>query len=753
MLGGLGGNSARSAKKIVPTLWVWGGSVYGQLGLGNTIPRSKPVAIDNGMAWASVSAGTSHTMAIKSTGTLWAWGVNQRQATALGGQLGLGDGVARSSPVQVGTDTDWSLVSGGGMHTMAIKTTGTLWAWGRNNYFSFGSNFGNGQLGLGNTTNRSSPVQVGTDTNWSSVSAGTYHTMAIKTTGTLWAWGRNAQGRLGLGDATSRSSPVQVGTDTNWSSVSAGILTMAIKTTGTMWAWGYNGRGALGQGNTTTRSSPVQIGTDTDWSLVSTGSLIGTNPATHTLAIKTTGTLWAWGVNTNGQLGLGDVVTRSSPVQIGTDTNWASVSAGTNTIAIKTTGSLWAWGTNANGQLGIGNSPTMGRDPVQVGTDTNWASVGGDHRNGSQHSLQIKTDGSLWSWGYNPTGPLGLGDATNRSSPVQVGTDTNWSSVSTGTYHTLAIKTTGSLWAWGTNANGQLGQGNTTTRSSPVQVGTDTNWSWVSGGRSNHTMAIKTTGSLWGWGFNTTNGQLGLGDVVNRSSPVQVGTDTNWASVSAGQFHTIAIKTTGSLWAWGQNTSGQLGQGNTTIRSSPVQMGTDTDWASVSAGAYHALAIKTTGSLWGWGLNTQGQLGLGDATNRSSPVQVGTDTNWASVSAGNAHTLAIKTSGTLWVLGGANTNGQLGIDSVNPRSSSPVQVGTDTDWAAVSVGSYHTIARKTSGSLWGWGSRGSGRSGMEIIQSTSSPVQVQTATNWKRPSNGTNHGIGVKILTTQNPTT
>jgi alpha-tubulin suppressor-like RCC1 family protein len=365
--------------------------------------------------------------------------------------------------------------------------------------------------------------------------------------------------------------------------------------------------------------------------------------------------------------------------------------------------------------------------------------------------MAIKSTGALWAWGANTSGQLGLGDVTNRSSPVQVGTDTNWSSVSASisSSFVLAIKS-GQLWAWGYNGSGQLGLGDATARSSPVQVGTDTNWSSVSAGGS-HTLVIKTTGSLWAWGINTS-GQLGLGDTTARSSPVQVGTDTNWSSVSAGGSHTLAIKS-GALWAWGSNTNGRLGLGDVTNRSSPVQVGTDATWSSVSAGGYHAMAIKSPGSLWAWGNNiTNGRLGLGDVTNRSSPVQVGTDTNWSSVSAGSQNTLAIKTTGSLWAWG-SNTSGQLGLGDTTARSS-PVQVGTDTNWSSVSAGSSSfTLARKTDGSLWSWGSRTLGKSGVLIIQNVSSPVQVQTATNWKISPSGQAHNAALKIFTTQNPTT
>jgi len=291
---------------------------------------------------------------------------------------------------------------------------------------------------------------------------------------------------------------------------------------------------------------------------------------------------------------------------------------------------------------------------------TDWQQVSA----GNSHTSAVKTDGTLWAWGNNSYGQLGLGNTTSQTSPVQVGTGTNWQQVSAGTYHTMAVTTDGTLWAWGYNSNGQLGLGDTTQRTSPTQVGTGTNWASVSasvyhsGGGGYHTLAVKTDGTLWAWG-NNSYGQLGLGDTTQRTSPTQVGTGTNWASVSAGGFHALAVKTDGTLWAWGNNGYGRLGDGTTTQRTSPVQIGTDTTWQSVSAGSSHTMAVKTGGTLWAWGYNGLGQLGLGDTTQRTSPVQVGTDTDWQQVSSGGGHNMAVKAGVVLGT--GRNDAFQLGI--------------------------------------------------------------------------------------------
>lgn len=348
---------------------------------------------------------------------LWAWG----RGTA--GQLGLGDATNKSSPVAVGVLTSWtSNTSIGNYHTAAIKSDGTLWMWGDNSP--------HGELGQGDIIDRSSPVQVGSLTTWASVTAGTNHVLAIKTTGELWGWGDNGFGQLGLGNVTDYSSPVQVSALTDWSRVYTGGATGAIKTDGTLWTWGTNTKGQLAQNDIIARSSPVQVGSLTDWSKLQAGNVA-------MVGLQTNGTLWVWGGNNRGQLGQSDIIERSSPIQVGTSTNWTDISMRGNAVhAINSLGELWAWGSDFSGQLGVGTTTVHSSSPIQVG-GTDWATIASG---GDQHTHATRTDGTLWSWGQGEDGKGGHGNVTDYNSPVQVGSDTDWTEALAGGKSAFGLK-------------------------------------------------------------------------------------------------------------------------------------------------------------------------------------------------------------------------------------------------------------------------------------------------------------------------
>ena len=356
-------------------------------------------------------------------------------------------------------------------------------------------------------------------------------------------------------------------------------------------------------------------------------------------------TLFTWGRNVFGQLGVNEGnVNKLTPVTtFAGGTTWKSVAGGWNhTLAIKTDGTLWVWGYNDFGQLGTNGGGNKSTPVTTFAGGTNWKSVAG----GQGTTAAIKTDGTLWLWGSG--GLLGDNTTTQRNTPVTTFAGGNdWKSVSIGFQQTAAIKTDGSLWTWGASDKGQLGTNDTTTRRTPVTTFSGgTNWKQVSCG-SQYTSAIKTDGSLWTWGVNGY-GQLGInesGDATNRTTPVTTFAGGNdWKSVAAGQNSLAAIKTDGSLWTWGRNNSGQLGTNNTTNRSTPVTtFAGGNNWKSASIGLAHVVAIKTDGTLWVWGTNSTGNLGDNTTTQRNVPVNtILGGNNWKSVATGELNTAAIQ---------------------------------------------------------------------------------------------------------------
>ena len=625
-------------------LFAWGDNTYGQLGDGTTGDHTTPNQVGTDTDWVSVSAGDQHVVAIKSNGTLYAWGHNNH------GQLGDGTTADKHIPtaitaagdgwvsVSAGGGDDTSLYSHSSGHSVAIKADGTLYAWGLNDH---------GQLGrTGDTT---IPLQVGGDTDWESVSAGDSHTMAIKTNGTLWAWGWNHFGQLG--DDTNgidRLVPTAVDTTgvtgTTWTSVSAGSWhTVATRNDGSLWTWGRNDYGALGYGTLFFTDNPVQEGTGAgNWVSANAGGF-------HTVATKSTGT-WTWGDNTYGQLGNGMLTDKHEPIQESTDANWTSASTGGNhTVAIKVGGTLWSWGRNHVGQLGDGTAPLLKIDPVQVGIDSDWVNL----TTGFEYSAAIKSGGTLWTWGDNYYGQLGDGTIDNQTTPNQVGGDIDWASVASGGWHTVAIKDDGAgnrtLWSWGRNHVGQLGNGTVddSNHSTPEQIGADNNWSSASVSDS-HSVAINTDGELFAWGDNTY-GQLGDGSTENNSTPEQIGLDT-WSSVSASDYHTVAINSLGQLWVWGHNNHGQLGLGDTADRNTPTQIVGHT-WLSVSTGDYHTIAVRSDNTLWAWGWNDHGQMGDNTTAEKHVPTQIGFAADWVSVSGGDFFSVAINGDDKLFAWG------------------------------------------------------------------------------------------------------
>ena len=435
-------------------------------------------------------------------------------------------------------------------------------------------------------------------------------------------------------------------------------------------------------------------------------------------------------------------------------------------------GNLWLWGDAGSGNLG-NNTTTNRSSPVQtIAWGSNWNQVDGAY----DGAAAIKTDGTLWCWGWNSYGNLGDNTTTSRSSPVQTVTfGTNWKQVACGHRFTAAIKTDGTLWCWGYGGHGAVGDNTTASRSSPVQTITGgTNWKQVACGYSN-TAAIKTDGTLWCWGKNSYYGQLGDNTTTHRSSPVQtIARGTDWKQVACSDYTVAAIKTDGTLWCWGRNLYGSLGDNTTTSRSSPVQTITrGTNWKQVSCGYSHTAAVKNDGTLWTWGGNSNGKLGwwgggspdtVGYAG--TSPVTVSGSANgyatfFTSNTTGVSVGMGVYTSSTpvVWTtVTGISTNVSitfaeddynywdgtisLGVGAIKSNAvldstynkSSPIQtIAYGTNWKQVDCGWTHTSATKTDGTLWTWGQNTYGQLGDNTQVNKSSPVQtVAGGTNWKQ---------------------
>ncbi|MCX6378835.1 MAG: Ig-like domain repeat protein [Armatimonadetes bacterium] len=353
-------------------------------------------------------------------------------------------------------------------------------------------------------------------------------------------------------------------------------------------------------------------------------------------------------------------------------------------------GKVWAWGDNYYGQLGDGTN-TSKSSPAQVpGLSGVLQLVGG-----GGFSLVLKLDGTVWAWGDNYYGQLGDGTNTSRSTPVRVSGLTNVVQVAVSAAHSLAIKSDGTVWAWGDNTSGEVGDGtggdgtDNFNRNTPVQISGLTGAVQVAGGWG-HSLALKSNGTVWAWGANS-NGQLGDGTTTNRNVPVQVSNShlTGVVQIAGGGIHSLALTSDGLVLAWGDNTYGQIGDGTFGERHTPTYVSGYT-YLQIAGGGGHSLALKSDGSMWTWGRNDSGQLGDGSNRNKSGPLQVAGLTGVVHLAGGGVHSLAVQSNGSVWTWGN-NTNGQLG-DGTNITKYTPVQTVTLKGQNLLSSGYGHSLS-------------------------------------------------------------
>ncbi|MEP2776553.1 MAG: choice-of-anchor D domain-containing protein [Luteolibacter sp.] len=811
----------------------WGQNNSGQLGDNSTAQRNAPVTPDlagelAGKTIVQVVRGSSHTLVLTSEGKVYAWGVNSN------GQLGDNSTTQRNVPVAVNMEEGTSALSGktvasiaaGSVHSLALCTDGTLVAWGRNS---------NGQLGDNSTVQRNVPVAVNMEAGTSALSGkkvttiavGATHSLALCTDGTLAAWGYNYNGQLGDNSTTQRNVPVAVSVASGTSVLSGKTVTsiaagfhhsLALCTDGTLAAWGYNYYGQLGNSSTGQRNAPVAVNAAGALSNKTVESIAG--GAQHSLALCTDGTAVAWGYNGYGQLGDNSTAQRTTPGAVNTAVGTSALSGKTvvsiasgayHSLALCTDGTAVAWGQNSNGQLGD-NSTTQRNAPVAVNTVGGTSVLSG----ASVSALSAGSCGSHSFAIYGTTAPeitleqpFGT-DLTDGSSTVDFGN----LPLGGGIMKTFTIRNIGSasLSIGAITVSGaDAADFSVNTRATMVGLAAGGSASFTvtfkpstlgirsatlhlvngDGDESSFDIALTGTGTdlpaavfdaagdvpftfaafdatgldvelsldfapaagtnltvvrNTGQGFIKGEfGNLANGAMVNLAYDGSTYPFVVWYYGGDGNDLVLLWPHTG-LAAWGYNYNGQLGNNSTAQRNVPV----NPDMGGVLAGKTivqvvrgngHTLALTSEGKVYGWGRNNQGQLGDNSTTQRNVPVAVNTEAGTsalsgktvATIAAGSDHNLALCTDGTA-VAWGLNSNGQLGDNSTVQRNV-PVAVNVAAGTSALSgkkvatiaVGASHSLALCTDGTLAAWGQNTQGQLGDKSSTQRNAPVAVNMA--------------------------
>jgi uncharacterized repeat protein (TIGR02543 family) len=327
---------------------------------------------------------------------------------------------------------------------------------------------------------------------------------------------------------------------------------------------------------------------------------------------------------------------------------------------------------------------------------------------GYWHTLALKGDGTVWSWGNNMDGQLGNGSYLTSTVPVKISALQGVTAVAAGDYHSLALRNDGTVWSWGYNNYGQLGDGTDRQASNiPIMVKGLSGIIAISAG-AGHSVALKSDGTVWTWG-NNVDGQLGNNGGIKSNTPAQVAGISNVTAIAAGWLHTLSLKNDGTVWSWGYNAYGQLGNVLGTQVYWPEQVSGLTGITAIAAGGYHSVALKNDTTVWSWGKNSEGQLGNNSTTQNAFPVQASGVTNITSIAAGGNYTVALNTFGNLIIWGNDSYYSHPFIGSVD--NSVAVQVSGISNITRIATGYYHTLTMDSAGAVNSWGFNNSGQLG------------------------------------------
>ena len=681
-------------------LWGWGYNNYGQLGDKTIISKITPVDIIGfKRTFCQITAGYYHTITGDKYGKIWSWGNNNY------GGLGINSLVSKSTPTAIlGVNKTFCQISAGSYYTMGIDLRGKVWGWGQNN---------RGQLGNFSLTQKMTPTDIlGVKKTFCKITTGQYHTIGVEYNGHLWGWGYNMFGQLGVNSNSSYSTPVAIlGVLKTFCQIASGDYhTSSIDKNGKVWGWGYNFYGQLGINSQVCKNTPVAVvGVVKTFCQISAG-------LRHTIGIDKNGKVWGWGQNVNGQLGINSVVSKSTPTAIlGVSKTFCKIYTNQyHTMAIDNYNRIWGWG--RLDYLGVNLSGNI-LTPILISlSPTNFISAG------NQHSMGLKSDGLLFTWGDNTYGQIGNNTIVNACFPTIYPTQKTFCTIASAQYHTLGIDKNGKIWTWGLNAKGQLGDNTIISKNSPVNLlGVNKTFCQIVGG-ANHSAGLDRYGKIWNWGDNTY-GQLGTNNYTSKSTPVALlGVNKTFCQIEAGLNYTIGLDIYGKSWGWGDNTTGQLGIYALSLTPILINL---SPTSVISAGNQHSMGLKTSGQVWSWGQNTYGQIGNNTVTQVVTPLFIigGIQKTFCKISGGQWFSLGIDDNGKTWSWG-YNSKGQLGDRSILNRSTPVAVGGIIKTFCEISSGFYHSMGIDKNGKTWGWGYNNMGQLGVNSIVSYSTPMAI-----------------------------
>ena len=713
------------------TVWAWGDNNFGQIGNGTFQASDYPEQIKSLSNVIDISMESSVSLALKKDGTVWSWGAYNMIAPDDGTLLGSINPI----PVQVQGISDVKAIVAGTASGFALKSDGTVWSWGLNM---------RGELGNGTYRASENPTQVKELSDVVAIESHSTNLFALKSDGTVWAVGDNTFKQLGT--AVTRgfhNVPVQInGLDNVKAIRSYGSKLFAIKNDGTLWALGANQYGEIGvNANTEKVDVPVQIPLPLPVVQVQIGGM-------HAEALLSDGTVWAWGSNSNNALANGERDLKGNeridtPAQVKNLKNVKRLIA--TSVAEKQDGTVWTWGsvylTFYKGSMNITKEPvqaywdTIGvlapdafvkpkpYNPADVTLlPSQAAKAARNYDNvaiaaGWDTSLALKSDGTVWQWSINGYSQSDLSTAILAETPVQVPGLTNIKAISISWKHALALKSDGTVWQWGINEDSKcsirqyqcLG-----TSKVPTQVPNLTDVVQIAAG-TEHMLALKSDGSVWAWGLND-KGQLGYGTTTSSATPVQVSGLSNVESIAAADDASGVVKKDGTVWVWGDNFYGQLlgNTGKLTFTTTPTQITQLSGVKALQLNWAHNVALMKDGSIWTWGLNDYGYLGDGTWNKRETPAKISGASNVKSIASDN-YTLALRNDGTLLTWG-------LSVGSDDIASTTPIPIEGITNVKAVAAGVHHGLILLDDGSIWDLGQ--DGYYGRQPVQVQWVPIEI-----------------------------